>query len=357
MNKKIPSEGIPGFNWAETREMPRIKRNTERYKNMDITEAFAMHYNLPQLKKTAINIAPPPEFHIGEYVNLTIQKVDKKQIIFDQTNFKEEIQCTVNLAQYPRFKNLTKPVEISCRVVSKTDSKVLVDPLYWFYDQFVTTYVKNLDYQYNIKERFQPFVARNLRLVRGGFMGNLRMDGASDFFGKDIFLEVFIPGSQIIVNVEKDFERWVGKDVPIYIVNHMEKPGSDIMVLVGSSKEYYKLNAQIELIDVFKGYCENNDAWRELKKQTFDGTVTGVVHTSNKCGIFVEVGQQTGMIECTPEEILGYKAGQSVKVHYKGFNELLKYNSMADQMQHVDPYIIEDDILKKFNLKVTFEFA
>jgi len=356
--KQTQSEGAPGFDWSLDSDKLRIKRNTERYKDMEIADAFADYYNIKGLSSKNTNIQEPPKFDIGEYVKLTIRGVDKKHVLFDQTNFKEEIQCTVNLAQYPRFKNLTNPISIDCKVIAKTNSTVLVDPMQVFYDNFINQYVRNQNYQYSIKpERFQPWTARNLRLVNGGFMGSLRMDKASEFFGKDIFLEVFIPGSQIVVNVEKNFERWVGSDVPFYIINLIEKPGTVNKIIVGSPKEFYKLNARIELMDVFNHYCLEDDEWKNLQKQVFKGKVTGVVHSSNKCGVFVEVGKQTGMIECSPEEILQYMAGQEVDVQYEGFNELMKYNSMVDQMQHVEPYIVEDGILKKFNLKVTFKFA
>jgi ribosomal protein S1 len=355
MKKKLSQkEPVPEFNWGEISDHSRIASNTERYKDMGIAEAFADFYKIKGLKKSKIKSLAPPVFNVGEYVNLTVKSLDKKHVIFDQTNFKEEIKCTVNLSQYPKFKDFSEPIEIMCRVVSKTDNSVLVDPIYWFYDQFLTSYVQNTDYQYNIQERFKPFTAKNLKLVRGGFMGSLRLDNASDFFGKDIFLDVFIPGSQIVVNVEKDFNRWVGQDVPFYIINLIEKPGTDNKVVVGSPKEYYRLNSRIDLIDTFNHYCMDDDIWRELVKKELDGVVTGVVHTASKCGIFVEADGQTGMIECTPDEILKYKAGQMIKVKYSGFNELKKYNPMVDQYQHIEAYTVEKGILKKFNLKVTF---
>jgi len=355
--KKKNQEGVPDFDWGGISEQSRIRNNSVKYKDAEIEDAFADYYKIKNLKKSKIKSAAPPTFNIGEYVNLTITGLDKKHIIFDQTNFKEEIKCTVNLAQYPRFKNFSEPIELTCRVVSKTDNAVMVDPIYWFYDQFLTVYVKDMSYQYNIKERFTPFTARNLKLVRGGFMGSLRLDNASDFFGKDILLDVFIPGSQIVVNVEKDFERWVGQDVPFYIINLIEKPGTDNKVVVGSPKEYYRLNSRIALMDTFSHYCMDDDTWKELTNKELDGIVTGVVHTSSKCGVFVEADSQTGMIECDPDEILKYKAGQGVKVKYNGFNELMKYNPMVDQYQHIEAYSVEEGILKKFNLKVTFKFA
>jgi len=363
--KKKQQEGVSNFKWEGSSDQERIKTLTDRYKDVEISEAFADYYKLDSLKKIKKHLETPPTFEVGEYVTLTIRGLDKKQIIFDQTNFKEDIKCTVNLSQYPRFKELSGPVELTCRVVSKTDNSVLVDPIYWFYDQFLKKYVNDLNYQYNIKDRFEPFVAKNIQLVRGrdgqivrgGFMGSLRLDSASDFFGKDIFLDVFIPGSQIVVNVEKDFERWVGQDVPFYIINLIEKPGTDNKVVVGSPKEYYRLNSRIALMDIFNHYCMDDDVWKELTKKELDGIVTGVVHTASKCGVFVEADNQTGMIECDPDEIMKYKSGQSVKVKYNGFNELKKYNPMVDQYQHIEAYSVEDGILKKFNLKVTFKFA
>lgn len=353
--KKTTNEGVSGFQWEDNSDLQRIKNNSEKYKEVDVAEAFADYYHF-KLKKNH-SITAPPEFKIGEYVDLTILSVNRKQVIFEQTNFKEEVVCACNLAQYPKFRDMTQPITLPCRVVEKSDTKVMVDPLYIFYDNFIKEYVKDLSYQYNIKERFQPFTARNLQLVRGGFMGSLRMDKASDWLGKDLFLEVFIPGSQIVVNVEEDFEKWTGKNVPMYIINLIEKPGTDNKVIVGSPKEYYKLNARLELMDVFNHYCLDDDQWKKLQKEPIDGKITGVIHTQNKCGVFVQVGHQTGLIECEPELLMNFHKGDTIKVVYKGFNELMTYNSMVDQMQHIEPYIIQDGILKRFNLKVIFGLA
>jgi hypothetical protein len=46
-----------------------------------------------------------------------------------------------------------------------------------------------------------------------------------------------------------------------------------------------------------------------------------------------------------------------VKVKITGFDEEKKWNSITKQMEHVEPYVIEDGCLVRCNLKPVLTFA
>ena len=57
------------------------------------------------------------------------------------------------------------------------------------------------------------------------------------------------------------------------------------------------------------------------------------------------------MITMKPEDIVKYKPQDEVSVKIVGFDEEKFYNPITKQMQHIDPYVVEDGILKKCNIK------
>ena len=63
------------------------------------------------------------------------------------------------------------------------------------------------------------------------------------------------------------------------------------------------------------------------------------------------------MVNVDPSEINNYKSGQAVNVKINGFEETMRYNPAAQQMQHVEPYVIEDGKIKRCNLKPILEFV
>ena len=94
-------------------------------------------------------------------------------------------------------------------------------------------------------------------------------------------------------------------------------------------------------------------------KEVFDGTVTGIINSSKKCGVFVDIPELniTGMVQCKPSEIFNYKPGDELMVGIEGFEEETFYNKDVQQVQHLDPYIITEGCLEKCNLKPVLRFC
>jgi ribosomal protein S1 len=193
--------------------------------------------------------------------------------------------------------------------------------------------------------------------MRSGYIGNIRIDNVSDFCGKDMYMQAFIPGSQITLNIESDFEKWDGKDVDTFITNLAVRPGTTDITIACSAKEYLRFLGNINMIQFFKDYTENNPAWVALQKNVYDGNITGICRTQNKTGVFVEIPSLgiTGMVNVPQDELTLHRPGPC-KVSIIGFDEPVKFNREVSQMQHIDPWKTDGDILKKINIKCVLAF-
>lgn len=353
------------FEWPELgKESERIKKNSELYKNMDIREAFQAAYGI-KIKKSRKKDANLMYHDVlpGEVIPLKITHIDKKSVVFDQSLFKENIVSAVNLYQYKRFKKNTPKETVNCKVISKTADKIVVDPLAPMFDDWLDEKLMNLSGQYNLKED-KAITVHNLNLIRGGFSGDIRVDNVSDFCGQDIMLKAFIPGSQIVLNIESDFERWIGKSVKAFITNYMKSAPSgnqttEKMSLICSAKEYLKFLGDKVKMDFFNEYCLESERWNELTKTSWKGIVTGIINSSKKQGVFVEIPKLyiTGMVEMPSNKLNYYHPGMEVEVKLDRIDEPIVWNQDIGQMQHKPAFVVEDNVLKKCNLRFVFSLV
>ena len=63
------------------------------------------------------------------------------------------------------------------------------------------------------------------------------------------------------------------------------------------------------------------------------------------------------MVPCERDIINTFTKNTKVNVKITDFDELKTYNKMVNQMQHIEPYIITDDILKQCNLRISLAFV
>lgn len=352
------------FEWPELgTEIARIKRNSERYKNVDIREAFAQEYGL-KIKKSRKKEANQMYYDVqpGEIIPLKITYIDKKTVAFDQSLFKENIVSAVNLYQYKRFKKNTPKETVNCKVISKTADKIVVDPLAPMFDEWLKDKLDSIHHQYDLKND-RSIEVRNLTLIRGGFSGDVRVDPVSDFCGQDIMLKAFIPGSQIVLNIESDFEKWNGKSVKAFITNYMQSSGNyqgaDKLSLICSAKEYLKFLGDKVKMDFFNEYCLESERWKKITETSWKGVVTGIINSSKKQGVFVEIPDLyiTGMIEMSSSKLNYYHPGMEIEVKLDRIDEPTVWNSDVGQMQHKPAFVIDGNVLKKCNLRFVFKIA
>lgn len=349
------------FVWPEfNSDKERIKAYSKRYKDLSIAEAFEQTYNIKfENVKESVNFTPG-EIKVGDELMLNILSISKNHVEFDVANYKAQILSSVNLHRYDRFKhNLpTEPVKVLVMDVNK--DKVTVDPLAPVVNDYLNPILRNKNIQ-KVIGKPQTVRVKDLQLTKGGFTGKAILPTVSKFVGEDYTVDVFIPGSQIVLNITDNFEQFIGKEIDAFIINYMTKPGSNNLSLIASAKELIKFRGECKLIELFNGYCEDSEKWKEFEQTTLDGRITGVINdvTSKKCGVFVEIPSldTTGLVPVEPEDLRNYKADMQVKVKLTGFDEKKKYNQFTKQMEHVEPYIIENNCLVRCNIKPILAFA
>lgn len=355
--------GIENFEWSGfSSERERIKHNTELTKGLTIAESFAKVYNI-KLKRGAIDesVNDYKELNVGDTVALRILNIDRRGVVFDNGPYKEDIVSEVNLYRYTNFRTFIPKDPVECVVVRKERDKVYVDPINTLYTKWIKDHTENLQLQYDMTE-CKPTKICNLHRVRGGFTGSVEIDTVSKFLGDKVYMEAFIPGSQIVLNIEDDFDAWEGKDTEGFITNYSEHHNG--MSLICSRKQLLQFKGQQVLIEMFKHYTEEDKDWETISTTPFDGKITGIINSATKCGVFVEIPQicVTGMIPMDADMLTSYKKDDDIKVCIADFDEQKRYNPDADQMQKIEPYVITTynnghRILEKFALKPILKMA
>ena len=367
MSKKNQTGAVPlnDFVWPEfNSDSKRIKAYSKRFKDLSIVEAFEAYYNIKlNPENDRVNVVPK-ELSVGDIISTNILSISKDRVVFDTANLKANLHSCVNLYKYERFKHNLPLDPINIQVVRMDKDKVVVDPISPMLDSWLSPVLKDPTIQKIIPTADgngpKPIKVKDLKLTRGGFIGKAVIPNVSDWVGEDYTVDAFIPGSQIVLNITDNFEQFNGKSVWAFVANYMKKPGSkDEMSLVCSVKDYIKFVGEINLIQLFNSWCEGSELWKQTTSKAVAGKVTGVINSSKKCGVFVELPELsiTGMVQAKPEELVNYKPHQEVSVKIVGFDEETFYNPIVKQMQHADPYVIEDGCLKKCNLKPILQFA
>jgi len=347
------------FVWPEfNSDAERIKAYTKRYKDMSIVEAFEHAYGITIGQVKEVVNDTPSEIKVGDELSLNVLSITKNHVEFDVANYKAQILSSVNLHKYNRFKHNLPLDPIKVLVMDVNKGRVTVDPIAPVVNGYLNPILANKNIQKVIGNPMSVKV-KDLQLTRGGFTGKAVLPTVSDFVGEEYTVDVFIPGSQIVLNITDDFEQFVGKEVDAFIINYMNKPGSNALSLIASAKELIKFNGECKLIEMFNSWCEGGQLWKSVQETVYSGRVTGVINSSKKCGVFVELPElsMTGLVPVDPDQLVNYKKDSEVYVKITGFDEEKKYNSITKQMEHIDPYVIEDGCLVRCNLKPVLEFV
>ena len=350
---------LKAFVWPEfSSDSLRIKAFSKRYKNLSITEAFEAAYNVEIGPVRAIVNQTPGEVKVGDEMLLNILSITKNHVEFDGGNQKTPIVSSVNLHKYDRFKKFLPLEPVKALVMNVTKDRITVDPIAPLVNNYLDPILANKNVQKVIGAPKSVRV-KDLQWTKGGFTGKAVLPNVSDFVGEDYTVDVFIPGSQIVLNITDNFEQFIGKEVDAFIINYMHKPGSNSLSLIASAKELIKFRGECKLIELFNSWCEESGLWKNFTNTPVEGRVTGVINSSNKCGVFVEIPSldMTGLVPVEADQLVNYKTDSIVQVKLTGFDEEKKYNNITKQMEHVEPYLIEDGCLMRCNIKPVLAFA
>ena len=162
-------------------------------------------------------------------------------------------------------------------------------------------------------------------LVKGGYICHTNIWTITDVTGKNYTSGVFIPGSQIVLNIEKDFEKWLDQDVQI-IPNKFAKYRSNNLQcvensIVGSRKQVLQIIGMQNMYEIWTRSKLANNPKVKYTPETFEGVVTGIINSNKKTGVFIEISDKciTGLMPVKQSELLDYKPGDIVYIKVKEF--------------------------------------
>ena len=344
------------FQWPEfADDKVRIKAYSQRFRNKSVMEAFQEVYgvDLSGVSEKANEL--PHEYKVGDIIQTRLANVSKDAVVFEDVNYKGTVMCSTNLYKYRKLRGGSNEL-INATVVDVKKDRITLDPIKYMTNYWINSVVSDPTSQ-NVLGDPRTIKVKNLQLTAGGFTGKAVIPTTSGFVGEDYTVDAFIPGSQIVLNITDDFEQFIGKDVDAFVLNYIQK--GDGMSLICSRKVYLTFLGHERLIEMFNRWCEDSPKWEKYSKEVHGGKVTGVINSSKKCGVFVEVPDLniTGMVKVSPDELVNYKPGDYVGVRLISFDEETFYNKEVGQVQHVDPYVIEDGVLVKCNLKPILMFV
>lgn len=336
----------------------RIKYISQAYKKYSIAEAFAIYYEEPLSeelsKNTNINNVIILEVG-GTYSGSVKNFTDGGNIIFEIPGVKEEIisqenfnSCRESIEQYL----LTHDNKLLFEVRKFERNRFVVSVTTAYYNKWRDSINKAIINENGIKVHIDE-------LVKGGYICHTDIWNLNEVTGKHYTHSVFIPGSHIVLNIEKDFEKWIGEEVMIVPQKFVEfrrdiKTGLIENSLVGSRKRVLQIIGMKNIYDIYNDYkmrekLAEKEETKEITYPSFEGTVTGIINSNKKIGIFIELDDKyiTGLMPIDSSELLNYFPGDKVTVRIKEF----------EIQEGKEPFEIKKKIIKKCNVRPVFEIV
>ena len=340
-------EGQSEFNWdGLENENTRLKEYSKKFKNKSLLEAFDVIYPELQLSgkefKNDVNKVVK-ELSPGMTLELTIDQLGKTNTTFQGFGIKESVTSKQALSKFETIKRMVEenpgqPLSITAQVVSNERGKVVVDVIKPLYDAWVKQVLSSSSKQMGMVQTVE-----NLQLVKGGYVGKINIGSISNLTGTPYEVSAFIPGSQIALNIEDNFEKWVGKSVEVFVTNQVEK--GDNVSFICSRKNVLQYIGNVNLVNMFN----LKEMSGSLPSDLQNGVITGILHSAKVCGVFVEIPTLsiTGMVEVSAKDLVEYGVGKQVTVK---LDKLEVPNNQA-------PYKLHKEKLIYCNIKPMFKLV
>ena len=355
--QKITDDLIKGINLDDPFECPfktdreRINWMKKNYGHLTIPEQFAVFYgnevNTNVKKSSRIN--NPVNIEIGGSYKGTVVQINHRGIVFDVPGVKDEVlskedfsDCMDAVHNYL----LTHDNELLFTVLEKKNGKYYVSVLDGYYKSW----------QKQIEKAIEQRAAINVHidsLVRGGYMCHTDIWPISELTGKTYTSAVFIPGSNIVLNIEDDFERWLDKDVQAVPQKFTKfrsfgRPAENS--LMASRKLVLKILGMKNMFEIYHRAQLGKRPDVKYTPEVFTGKVTGIINSNKKTGIFIEIEDKyiTGLMPVDEGSLLNYKPGDYVNVYIQEF----------ECMEGKEPFYIDrKNIIRACNLRPVFARA
>lgn len=301
----------------------RIKYMSNAYKKMNIVKAFEVYYNMGLSDEIKHNksINTINSIELGNIYSGTVKSFTGYEIEFELPGVKESIICKENFHNCMDHMNLYLSQhnnKLLFQVREKKNNVYYVSVIEAYYQSWLKIIEKAIWNENAIEVHIDS-------LINGGYMCHTVISTLKELTGKDYTNMVFIPGSHIVLNIEHDFNKWIGKDVlivPQKFVNFIDyKTGVSEKSCVGSRKRVLQILGMQNLENMYNTYMLTQKENVKVEPETYEGVVTGIINANNKTGIFIEIEDKciTGLAPVESYDLLDYKPGMEVKVQIDKF--------------------------------------
>lgn len=329
----------------------RIRYMKDNYSHLSLAEQFAVFYGeeVSNTVKKNKRINNPVNIEVGGSYKGVVTEISKNGIVFDVTGVKEEVISKENFSDcMDAVQNylLNHENELLFTVTEKKDNKYYVSVLEGYYRSW----------QKQIEKAIEQRAAINVHidsLVRGGYMCHTDIWPISELTGKTYTSAVFIPGSNIVLNIENDFERWLDKDVqavPQKFTKFRSFGRPTENSLMASRKMVLKILGMKNMYEIYTRAKLGERPDVKYVPEVFTGKVTGIINSNKKTGIFIEIEDKyiTGLMPVDEATLLNYKPGDTVQVYIQEF----------ECMEGKEPFFIDrKNIIKACNIRPVFARA
>lgn len=327
----------------------RIRYMKENYGHLPLVEQFAVFYGNQVSKELSKNkkINNPINIKLGECYKGTVTSLQKTEIQFEVPGVKDEIICKEDFSDCidaVRNYMMTHNNELLFFVRERKNNKWYVSVYDAYYKAWQKQIEKAIDQKMSINVHIDS-------LVKGGYMCHTNIWTISELTGKNYTSSVFIPGSNIVLNIETDFERWLDQDVQVVPQKFTKfrsygRPTENS--LMASRKMVLKIMGMKNMYEIYTRAKLANVPGVKYTPETFTGKVTGIINSNKKTGVFLEIEDKyfTGLMPVDSTRLLNYKPGDYVNVYIKEF----------ECMEGMEPfYIDKKSIIRKCNVRPVFE--
>lgn len=299
-------------------ERKRITYMSNNYGQMNVADAFAKFYNVDISLDNVKDVNKVTNIELGMCYWGTVESISKQGITFSMPGVKDEIVSKENFSDcldYVQNWLFNHDNMLRFEVREKRHGVYYVSVMNGFYKLWSEAVER-------ASKRYETLDVHIDSLTKGGYLCHTVIQPLKELTGKNYTSSVFIPGSNIVLNIERDFERWVGKDVQIIPQKFAKfsQPGMPVEnSIIGSRKLVLQVTGNHNLYEIY-----NRDrlvASVGGKKEVFEGTVTGIINSVKKTGIFVELNDKyiTGLMPIDALDLVNYKPGDQIKVQVKEF--------------------------------------
>lgn len=333
-------------------EKERIRYNSQIYKSQSITKAFSTYYGIEVSKEIRQHseLIEVVNIEVGNLYFGTVKEFTERSMKFEIPGVKDELVCKEGLWNYFTSINnflLTHDNKLWFEVKAKENGKYIVSVLNAYYRKWVEAVEAAANGMNGIEVHIDE-------LVRGGYVCHCDILPLSQLTGQSFTSSVFIPGSHIVLNIEHDFEKWVGQDVTIIPQKFVDfrtdrRTGLVEKSLVGSRKRVLQIMGNHYMYEIWNIHKLGESNIGNFEKPIYEGTVTGVLNSDKKTGVFVELDGKyiTGLLQLDAYDLLNYKPGDKVQVKIAEF----------EVQPEKEPFLLKGDRVLKCNTRPVFEIA